>query len=110
MEVIENLTKSVEGEDILYQYNYRMTKDTYGKIQVYGIEAERFDIKNSEKLTNIERNEIRLISPERYKVKELLKILYDNNVSPIHLVDILGEYVDASVSDFENKLTMTAMG
>lgn len=110
MEVIENLTKNVESEGERYQYNYRMTRSMYSNIHVYGIEIERLDIKEDEKITNIERNQIALISPKRYKVKEFLKILYDNTVSPVHLIDILGEYVDECVLDFEDSLLLKAMG
>ena len=29
-------------------------------------------------------------------------MLYENQVSPIHLIDIIGEYVDEYVNDFTN--------
>ncbi|WP_407644975.1 DUF6514 family protein [Clostridium polyendosporum] len=47
------------------------------------------------------------ISPQRHKVHNLLKMIYDNGVSPRHLIDILGEYVDTYVIDFDVALART---
>ncbi|MDF2675395.1 MAG: Uncharacterized protein K0R09_3667, partial [Clostridiales bacterium] len=38
----------------------------------------------------------------------LLKMLYENIVSPLHLLDILGEYVDEYIIDFDSALKDTA--
>ena len=68
---------------------------------------EIMDINNCDDLflySIIERNEIRKISNSKTKVEWLLNLLKDNNVSPIHLVDILGSYVDEYVSDFKGTL------
>ncbi|WP_027625179.1 DUF6514 family protein [Clostridium lundense] len=111
MLVVENLARSIEKENIEYNYYYRLLKDqvtlNYGgeslQVQSYGIEIERQD-KIDGSIVNIERDYVKCISPQRHKVHRLLKLVYDNNVSPIHLVDILGEYIDEYIIDFDNEL------
>ncbi|MDB2097813.1 DUF6514 family protein [Clostridium paraputrificum] len=49
------------------------------------------------------------MSTQRHKVKGLLNLLYKNEVSPIHLIDIIGEYVDKWVGDFEESKKMVNM-
>lgn len=101
-----NCTETLDGKKLVY--NYRLTKEfktlsSNGEsieIQAYGIEVERQDFCNGE-LINVDRESVESISPQRYKVKNLLKLLYDNTVSPIHLIDVLGEYIDEYVSDFD---------
>jgi Family of unknown function (DUF6514) len=89
----------VKEEEKQMVYYYRMTKEDFMGGQAYGIEAERQDYLGN-KLIKIERDEVRKISNIKEKVENLLNLLNDNLVSPIHLVDILGEYVDKYVSDF----------
>ena len=86
---------TVEKENYKMNYFYRMTFGRFKGRQVYGIEVERQDIINGG-LVNIERNSVNNISTDKEKVKRLSK----NNVSPIHLIDVIGEYVDEYVSDF----------
>ena len=101
-----NRTETLEGKNLVYIY--RLTKgikvlSSEGEsteVQAYGIEAERQDFCN-DALINVEREFIKFISPQRYKVKNLMNLLYDNIVSPIHLVEVLGEYIDEYVSDFD---------
>ena len=38
-------------------------------------------------VVRIQRDCAANISPQRYKVKSLLKLLYDNTVSPIHMIE-----------------------
>lgn len=114
MLVVESLKKSVIYEEIKYDYWYRLirsgiTLDTGNgtmDIQSYGIEVERQNTTN-DGMINIERESIMSISPQRSKVHSLLKIVADNSVSPIHLVDVLGEYVDEYVIDYDNILRQT---
>jgi len=111
MVVIENLYKKVTDGDVNYTYFYRLVKsqisvsmyDEFTKVQAYGIEIERQDISNGS-VVRIQRDCVDNISPQRYKVKNLLKMLYDNTVSPIHMIDILGEYIDEYTSDFDEML------
>ncbi|MBU5485146.1 hypothetical protein KQI86_12450 [Clostridium sp. MSJ-11] len=116
MVIVENIMRSVKTDEMEHSYYYRMLKSNISlnysnqsvEVQAYGIEVERQDIKDG-KVINIERNYVRGISPQRYKVHKLLKLLYDNSVSPIHLIDILGDYIDEYIVDFDKELMDIAM-
>lgn len=116
MLIVESLTRSECIKETKYIYNYRILKSIISmhnnseviEIQSYGIELERQDFVDG-LLTGIERNVIRSISPDRHKVHNLLKLLYDNEVSPIHLVDVLGEKVDEYIIDFDDIAREKAM-
>ena len=111
MVVIENLSKKVTDDDVKHNYFYRLVKseisvsmyDEPTEIQAYGIEIERQDIID-DTVVFIERDFVENISPQRHKVKNLMKMLYDNTVSPIHMIDILGDYIDEYISDFDEML------
>lgn len=116
MVVVEDLKKVYREGELEHNYFYRMTKgkidlseyrDTI-ELQAYGIEIERQDIVEGH-MVNIERDFVKSISCQRYKVHKLLKLLYDNSVSPIHLIDIIGEYIDIYIEDFDNELKEIAM-
>lgn len=98
--IIEKLlmTRSIEGVDM--KYTYSINKEMFNNVQAYGIKIERVDIKDGVIINRVE-DEVEHISNKYYKVKGLLNMLYKNKVSPIHLVDIIGEYVDTWVNDFE---------
>lgn len=109
--VVENLISTEKVKQVKYVYFYRLLKGkiiiAYSnkdveEVQTYGIEVERQDILNG-KLINVQRDSVENISPERYKVHSLLKLLYDNKVSPLHLVDIIGDYVDDYTMDFNKQ-------
>ncbi len=99
MKIIKNLNVIRNYDDLRHDYDYRIIEASYNGINAYGIEIERKDF-NQGILVNIERNFIHKISCHLEKVKELLFILYSNEVSPIHLIDVIGEKVDEYVSDF----------
>lgn len=100
MLVVKSLVNSEEKEDkTMIIYNYRLLKESYLNGQAYGIEIERQDFKDGN-LINIERDQIKKISSIEEKVNNLLDLIHRNKVSPIHIVDILGEYVDNYVTDF----------
>lgn len=109
--VVENLIRTESREDVKFVYLYRLLKGnvkiTYGidtiEVQSYGIEIERQDMIDG-KLVNIERDCVKSISPERHKVHNLLKLLYDNNVSPMHLIDVIGDYIDEYIVDFDKEI------
>lgn len=111
MIIVEDFMKTIANEKMEYRYFYRMTKDqitinssnTLKQLDAYGIEVERQDICNG-RLVNIERDRVKLISPYSNKVQVLLNLVSDYVVSPIHLIDILGEYVDEYTYDFDNAL------
>lgn len=116
MMVVECITRNENIEGMDKNYIYRLTKNNISislgidnlsedsmEVQTYGIEIERQDILN-DCIINIERDSIISISPYRHKVHDLLKLLYDNCVSPIHLLEILGEYIDEYIMDFNEDL------
>ncbi len=109
--IIENFISTEKVKQIKYVYFYRLLKGktsiSYSskdieEVSSYGIEVERQDILDG-KLINMERDSIQNISPERYKVHNLLKLLHDNKVSPLHLVDVIGDYVDDYIVDFDSE-------
>ncbi|MBP2033504.1 hypothetical protein J2Z42_002207 [Clostridium algifaecis] len=113
--VLENLVKTQINKNIKYIYFYRLTKEkvdiTYDlsivSLQSYGIEIERQSI-IKDKLIDVCRDSVMSISPDRYKVHKLLRLLYENQVSPIHLVDIIGDYVDEYILDFDKEIKSMA--
>lgn len=113
--VVENLVRTESVEKIKYNYFYRLLKgnvfiscetDTV-EVQSYGIEIERQDVVNGE-LVNIERDCVKNISPDRDKVHNLLELLYNHEVSPIHLIDVIGDYIDEYIIDFDIKVSCMA--
>lgn len=113
--VVENLVRTESVEKIKYNYFYRLLKGQISipceidsvEVQSYGIEIERQDLLNGE-LINIERDCVKNISPDRNKVHNLLELLYDHSVSPIHLIDVLGDYIDEYIIDFDKKIACMA--
>lgn len=111
MMIVESMVRNEICEDMRKNYFYRLTKDKVSlelgqaamEVQSYGIEIERQDILNNS-IVNIERESVKSISPHRHKVHNLLKLLYDHCVSPVHLIDVLGDYVDEYIVDFDEAL------
>lgn len=99
MIIIENLCKKVEEENEERIYFYRSFNENYKGRQAYGIEIERQDLNNGN-LIKIERDSISKVTIFEDKIKDILNLIYNNNVSPIHLVDVIGEYVDNNVFEF----------
>lgn len=89
--------KEVNGMDT--RYLYKIIESDYKGNAVYGISVSREYLKNNEIVDEYE-DSIKFVSPIKDKVKTLLEILYKGQVSPIHLIDIAGEYVDNCVDDF----------
>ncbi len=103
MNVVEEYTCVNKDSEIEFRYEYRLISNNYKGMQAYGIEIERKDyigVKN----VNLEREKVDLVSVNRHKVKKLIVDLYNNQVSPIHLIDIIGGYVDENVYEFDNDL------
>lgn len=109
MKQIVNLERILEEGSKKYKYNYILTKndlsvstgDSCAEVPAYGIMVEKENYINGE-LIGVDKDSIEHISPYRHKVQEMLKLLYENVVSPVHLVDVIGEKVDKCVSDFES--------
>ncbi|MBS5927302.1 MAG: hypothetical protein KIC66_09490 [Clostridium sp.] len=103
--VLEKLIITRSIDDIEMKYTYSLTKESLNNVQAYGIKVERLDIKYGTIINRVEDG-VKYISTQRHKVKGLLNLLYKNEVSPIHLIDIIGEYVDKWVGDFEESKKM----
>lgn len=99
MKIVKNMCKEVNLGDKCYKFCYRLIETYFKGENVYGIEIERKDFKDFN-LIKIERDSIDKISPNKNKVEILVDKLYENEVSPIHLIDIIGEDVDRCVADF----------
>ena len=97
--VLEKLIITRSIDDIEMKYTYSLTKESLNNVQAYGIKVDRVDIKDGAIINRVEDG-VKYISTQRHKVKGLLNLLYKNEVSPIHLIDIIGEYVDKWVEDF----------
>ncbi len=100
MRVLEEYSIVRENEGVELRYFYRITKSQYCGFPAYGVEIERKDYKGLIKLKE-EKDSIELVSTQRHKVKQIVMNLYNYEVSPIHLVDILGEFVDEHVFEFD---------
>lgn len=98
MRIVETRDISVKINEREMQYIYRLLLKDYNNKKVYGLEVERRDISNNQ-VVNIERESIEEISIVKDRVKEMIDILYNGIVSPIHVVDILGEEIDKCVAD-----------
>lgn len=102
MRIKETLSLSIENKENIINYIYRLTETKFRSGQAFGIEIERQDMKDG-KVINIDRDSVDIISNNEEKVMPILDLLYKNNVSPIHLIDIIGQYVDECVEDFNSK-------
>ena len=96
---IEEIVKMKQLGDVEMQYVYKLTQVEYNEKEAYGIAVERKDIING-KVVNVVSEEIRIISNIKNKVRSMLEKLSRNEVSVLHLIDIIGEEVDNCVFDF----------
>ena len=81
------------------KYSYLMESRKYNNETVYGIVVKKESIKNKVVLSTIE-DRVDIISKKKEVVQKLLDLLYRNQVSPIHLIDVIGETVDNCVLEF----------
>ena len=102
MKIIRDSISILEEENIKYEYSYRIIETKFNKLTLFGIEVERVDYING-KMVNIEREVIEKISDELGKVEALHKLVLDNLVSPIHLIDVLGQYADKYIEEIEEE-------
>lgn len=107
MRVKECLYATIDESECKVKYSYRLTEQDFLGMQVYGIEVEREGVISSIRVNNM-RDSVGIISPDESKVRKLLSMLHNYKVSPVHLIDIIGEYVDEYVSDFkESKVAIS---
>lgn len=81
------------------KYSYSIESKEYNNETVYGIEAKKENIENGLVVSTIE-DYVDIISKKKDVVEHLVELLYKNQVSPIHLIDIIGETVDNCVFEF----------
>ena len=100
MRILEEYTTIIENKEVEFRYFYRVITSKYNGIDVYGVQIERKDYKGLVEIGN-EKDTIEFVSTQRYKAKQIVMNLCKNQVSPIHLIDILGEFVDEHVYEFD---------
>lgn len=100
MKIIDSLSMELNDENKNMKYFYRIIEGNVLNNKVYGIEVERHDFING-KVVNLERDYIKVVSGDKEKVKCIARTLCSHIVSPIHLIDILGEYSDEYVMTLE---------
>ena len=96
---IKELNLSINLEGIEMKYSYLMESRKYNNETVYGIVVKKESIKNKVVVSTIE-DRVDIISKKKEVVQKLLDLLYRNQVSPIHLIDVIGETVDNCVLEF----------
>lgn len=101
MNLVDEYTSVHKSEEVEYRYIYRLIKKNFRGINAYGIEIERKDYVGLANV-NLERERIEVISAQRHKVKQLLIKLYTNQVSPYHLIDVVGSYADEHAYEFDS--------
>lgn len=99
MKIKKSLSKIISIDDKEIRYIYRIIENKLKSVQAFGIEIERQDLNNGQ-VINLERDSVSIVSSEEKKANEILMLLFNNIVSPIHLVDIVGEYSDLCVNEF----------
>lgn len=103
MEIIEEFTSVNRNEEVEFRYSYRLIKNTLNDIELYGVEVERRDYIGINNI-NIERERIDIISNKKNEVEKLVETLYDGQVSPIHMIDVIGNSVDNCAYEFRDDL------
>ena len=99
MKINKTLSTIVNINEKEVKYIYRMTEKNIRNRQAFGIEIERQDF-NDGQVVNLERDYVSLVASEEKRANDILLLLFHNLVSPIHLVDIVGEYSDLCAAEF----------
>ena len=99
MKINKTLSTIVNINEKEVKYIYRMTEKNIINRQAFGIEIERQDF-NDGQVVNLERDYVSLVASEEKRANDILLLLFNNLVSPIHLVDIVGEYSDLCAAEF----------
>lgn len=99
MKINKTLSTIVNINEKEVKYIYRMTEKNIKNRQAFGIEIERQDF-NDGQVVNLERDYVSLVASEEKRANDILLLLFNNLVSPIHLVDIVGEYSDLCAAEF----------
>ena len=76
-------------------------------IMAYGIEAVCEKHVN-DRVVDVCTDKIEIISPYKEKILELIEFLRSHEVSPVHLIDIVGAFADEGVEDFDREADILA--
>ena len=87
-------------EETPIELEYYATKDESNSDKIYGIGITKKCTSNDE--VSIEQKEINHITEQEKEVKQLLKILLKNKVTPICLKDVLQDFVEAKHQEVSN--------
>ena len=90
-------TKYIDGIERIYIY--KVTQQKQDSILEYGVKATREDVSKGERITIVE-SEVKYISLKKEVVMGIVDILCRNEVSPIHLKEIVCDYVDTDSINF----------
>lgn len=109
--VIETLKCNCNNDGENLEYIYRLVQrdlqmDNNGEsfcIKAYGIEVES-KVRDNEKNVQAFKEEIKYITPYKYKGSQFLHMLEKNMVSPVHLIDVAEEVVEEYYKDFDKEL------
>lgn len=113
--IIETLKSNIVCEENTVEYTYNLIKSELeinrnGErrvIDVYGVEIES-EVKNKDKNVNQYKEHGSCITPDKYKGSKLLGLLRNNEVSPVHLIDIIEEYIEEYYADFDKAVQAIA--
>lgn len=90
-------TKYIDGIERIYIY--KVTQQKQDSILEYGVKATREDVSKGESVTIVE-SEVKYISLKKEVVMGIVDILCRNEASPIHLKEIVCDYVDTDSINF----------
>lgn len=109
--IIETLKCNCDcGGDVL-EYTYRLIQrdlhvESHGEdqsIKAYGVEVES-KRKNNDKIVQASKEEVKYVTPYKYKGSQFLHMLERNMVSPMHLVEVTEEVIEEFYIDFDKEL------
>lgn len=97
-------------EEISYIFRYYLLEDTkkilvnesHINVPCYGIEITSERIVKG-RIEEIFSDSVSAVSSIKNKVVNLIEFLKDNEVSPYHIIDIVGEYADEWIGDFDKE-------
>lgn len=98
MRIRKSLSKIINNDEMELKYFYRITEKDMPRCKLFGIEIERQDFEEG-KIVNLERDFVSIVAHDEGKANEILMMLCDNLVSPVHLIDIVGELSDQCVEE-----------
>ncbi len=109
--IIETLKCNCDCEGDILEYTYRLIQrdlhvENHGEnqsIKAYGVEVES-KRKNNDKIVQASKEEVRYVTPYKYKGSQFLHMLERNMVSPIHLVEVAEEVIEEFYKDFDKEL------